>query len=46
VARARPHTVDELAALPELGPAAARRVGPRLLAVVAGTSTSAGAGAG
>jgi DNA helicase-2/ATP-dependent DNA helicase PcrA len=31
VAAARPDTVDDLAALPEVGPIAARRLGPRLL---------------
>jgi DNA helicase-2/ATP-dependent DNA helicase PcrA len=35
VASARPSTVAELAALPEVGPIAARRLGPRLLATVA-----------
>ena len=34
VAVARPGTVDELAALPEIGPLAARRLGPRLLAAL------------
>jgi DNA helicase-2/ATP-dependent DNA helicase PcrA len=34
VATARPTTVDELAALPEIGPIAARRLGPRLLAAL------------
>ncbi len=36
VARARPASIDELAALPEIGPIAARRLGPRLLAVLDG----------
>jgi DNA helicase-2/ATP-dependent DNA helicase PcrA len=34
VASARPASVAELAALPEIGPIAARRLGPRLLAVL------------
>jgi DNA helicase II / ATP-dependent DNA helicase PcrA len=34
VATARPTTVNELAALPEIGPIAARRLGPRLLAAL------------
>jgi DNA helicase-2/ATP-dependent DNA helicase PcrA len=34
VATARPATVDELAALPEIGAIAARRLGPRLLAAL------------
>jgi DNA helicase-2/ATP-dependent DNA helicase PcrA len=34
VAAALPTTVDELAALPEIGPIAARRLGPRLLAAL------------
>ena len=34
VATARPATVAELAALPEIGPIAARRLGPRLLAAL------------
>jgi DNA helicase-2/ATP-dependent DNA helicase PcrA len=38
VASARPATVDELAALPEIGPIAARRLGPRLLAAVAASA--------
>ena len=39
VARARPASVDELAALPEIGPIAARRLGPRLLAVMEGVAS-------
>jgi DNA helicase-2/ATP-dependent DNA helicase PcrA len=35
VAHARPASIDELAALPEIGPIAARRLGPRLLAALA-----------
>lgn len=35
VARARPTTVVQLAALPEIGPIAANRLGPRLLAALA-----------
>jgi DNA helicase-2/ATP-dependent DNA helicase PcrA len=35
VARARPVTVEDLAALPEIGPMAARRLGPRMLAALA-----------
>jgi DNA helicase-2/ATP-dependent DNA helicase PcrA len=36
VARARPLTIEELAALPEIGAIAARRLGPRLLAALDG----------
>jgi DNA helicase-2/ATP-dependent DNA helicase PcrA len=35
VAKAGPASIDELAALPEIGPIAARRLGPRLLAALA-----------
>jgi ribonuclease D len=38
VADARPTTVAELAALPEIGPMAARRLGPRMLAALATAS--------
>ena len=38
VARARPASIDELAALPEIGPIAARRLGPRLRAILASQS--------
>jgi ribonuclease D len=38
VARAAPASIDELAAMPEIGPIAARRLGPRLLAALAGAS--------
>jgi ATP-dependent DNA helicase RecQ len=34
VARAGPATIEELAALPEIGAIAARRLGPRLLAAL------------
>jgi DNA helicase II / ATP-dependent DNA helicase PcrA len=40
VATARPATVAELAALPEIGPIAARRLGPRLLAALDRASSS------
>ena len=40
VATARPATVAELAALPEIGPIAARRLGPRLLAALSKSAAS------
>jgi ribonuclease D len=40
VARAAPGSIDELAALPEIGPIAARRLGPRLLAALATATTT------
>ncbi len=39
VARAAPASIDELAALPEIGPIAARRLGPRLLAALANAAS-------
>jgi DNA helicase-2/ATP-dependent DNA helicase PcrA len=43
VARAAPETIDELAALPEIGPIAARRLGPRLLDALQSKSMTTGA---
>ena len=40
IAAERPSTLDELAAVGDLGPIAARRLGPRLLDVLAGVTTS------
>jgi DNA helicase-2/ATP-dependent DNA helicase PcrA len=40
VADARPGTVDELAAMPEIGPLAARRIGPRMLAALERAASS------
>jgi ATP-dependent DNA helicase RecQ len=39
VARAAPESIDELAAMPEIGPIAARRLGPRLLAALANAAS-------